>query len=108
MHLWLTAYDNRQEIPDGSRDSLSRAFTRQVFEGEQDDFATRPVVSRRELSSYQITDLHQRIAALPGLRHERVESWARASCACCWACSRTAARNSTTPPTPASPASICA
>ena len=62
VHLWLTAYDNRQEIPDGSRDSLSRAFMRQVFEGEQDDFATRPVVSRRELNSYQITDLHQRIA----------------------------------------------
>ncbi|MBT9394956.1 TonB-dependent receptor [Hymenobacter sp. NST-14] len=62
VRLWLTAYDNRQEIPDGSRDSLSRAFTRQVFEGEQDDFATRPVVSRRELNSYRITDLHQHIA----------------------------------------------
>ena len=29
---YLTRYDNHQEIPDGSRDSLSRRFTRQVFE----------------------------------------------------------------------------
>ncbi|OWP64935.1 TonB-dependent receptor [Hymenobacter amundsenii] len=61
VHLWLTAYDDLQEIPDGSRDSLSRAFTRQVFEGDQDDFATRPLVSQQELNSYAITDLHQRI-----------------------------------------------
>ena len=60
-HLWLTAYDDRQEIPDGSRDSLSRAFTRQVFEGGADDFATRPVVSARELKSYGISDLRQHI-----------------------------------------------
>ncbi|MFD2787667.1 TonB-dependent receptor [Hymenobacter rubripertinctus] len=62
VHLWLTAYDDRQEIPDGSRDSLSRAFMRQVFEGDQDDFTTRPRVSQQELKSYGISDLHQRIA----------------------------------------------
>ena len=60
-HLWLTAYDDRQEIPDGSRDSLSRRFTRQVFEGNQDDIKDRPLVSDAELKSYGISDLRQRI-----------------------------------------------
>ncbi len=60
-HLWLTAYDDRQEIPDGSRDSLSRRFTRQVFEGEEDDIKNRPLVSEHELKSYGISDLSQRI-----------------------------------------------
>ena len=60
-HLWLTAYDDQQEIPDGSRDSLSRAFTRQVFEGPNDDIRNRPLVSESELNSYGISDLRQRI-----------------------------------------------
>ncbi|GAB3635628.1 TonB-dependent receptor [Hymenobacter arcticus] len=60
-HLWLTAFDDHQEIPDGSRDSLSRAFTRQVFEGNRDDIRNRPLVSDKELSSYQISDLRQHI-----------------------------------------------
>ena len=61
FHLWLTAYDDHQEIPDGSRDSLSRAFTRQVFEGERDDLRQRPLVRADELASYAISDLRQRI-----------------------------------------------
>lgn len=61
VRLWLTAYRNLQEIPDGSRDSLSRAFTRQVFDGEQDDFNRRPGVSNSELKSYRISNLHQNI-----------------------------------------------
>ena len=60
-HLWLSAYDDRQEIPDGSRDSLSRRFTRQVFEGDGDDIKNRPLVSDHELNSYGISDLRQRI-----------------------------------------------
>jgi iron complex outermembrane receptor protein len=60
-HLWLTTYDNHQEIPDGSRDSLSRAFTRQVFESDADDIRNRPVVSDDELRSYRIGDLRQHI-----------------------------------------------
>ena len=60
-HLWLTAYDDRQEIPDGSRDSLSRRFTRQVFEADKDDIKNRPLVSEHELKSYGISDLSQRI-----------------------------------------------
>ena len=61
VHGWLTVYDDRQEIPDGSRDSLSRAFTRQVQEGGQDDIRNRPLISINELSSYAISDLRQRI-----------------------------------------------
>jgi iron complex outermembrane receptor protein len=61
LHLWLTAYDNHQEIPDGSRDSLSRAFTRQIFEADKDDIKARPLVSGQELRSYGQSDLRQHI-----------------------------------------------
>ncbi|AHJ99288.1 TonB-dependent receptor [Hymenobacter swuensis] len=60
-HLTATLYDNFQEIPDGSRDSLSRRFTRQIFEGEQDDIKNRPLVPAAELGTYRINPLHQRI-----------------------------------------------
>ena len=60
-HLYATLYDNLQEIPDGSRDSLSRQFTRQVAEGDQDDIKNRPLVPTADLSSYRINTLHQRI-----------------------------------------------
>ena len=60
-HLTATLYDNFQEIPDGSRDSLSRRFTRQVFEGGQDDIKNRPLVQAAELGTYRINPLHQRI-----------------------------------------------
>ena len=65
-HAYLTLHDNRQEIPNGSRDSLSRRFTRQVFESGRDDVKNRPLVSDAELNSYAISPLHQRI------RHYRV------------------------------------
>lgn len=57
----LTAYDNLQGIPDGSRDSLSRKFTMQVFEGNKDDIKNRPIVSDAMLNSYQLSPLHQHI-----------------------------------------------
>lgn len=53
-------YDNLQEIPDGSRDSLSRRFTRQVLDAG-DDIRTRPLVSDADLRSYAIAPLHQHI-----------------------------------------------
>ena len=61
LRLWLTSYDNHQEIPDGSRDSLSRAFTRQVLESGPDDVKSRPVVTDDELRSYGQSDLRQHI-----------------------------------------------
>ena len=60
-HGYLTLYDNRQEIPDGSRDSLSRRFTRQVSESGFDDIKNRPLATDQELGSYAIGALHQRI-----------------------------------------------
>ncbi|NML67145.1 TonB-dependent receptor [Hymenobacter sp. RP-2-7] len=59
--LWLTTYDNRQEIPDGSRDSLSRRFTRQVLETGLDDVRHRPLVPKDELRSYTLGPLRQHI-----------------------------------------------
>lgn len=68
-HLNLTFYDNRQGIPDGSRDSLSRKFTYQVYEspGENkklqqvDTITNRPVVPQNVLNSYKLSPLSQRI-----------------------------------------------
>jgi iron complex outermembrane receptor protein len=59
--IGATLYDNRQEIPDGSRDSLTRQFTKQIHEAGEDDIKNRPVVSPDELRSYRIAPLHQRI-----------------------------------------------
>ncbi|MFI5148404.1 MAG: TonB-dependent receptor [Bacteroidia bacterium] len=56
-HLGFTLYDDLQEIPDGSRDSVSRKFTRQI--NEADTF--RPVVSNSDLNSYNITVLPQHV-----------------------------------------------
>lgn len=53
--LNFSIYDNIQEIPDGSRDSSSRKFTKQI--SEQD--TVRPIVSNNELNSYSIGVIHQ-------------------------------------------------
>ncbi|MEC5148036.1 TonB-dependent receptor [Chitinophaga sp. 212800010-3] len=54
-----TLYDNMQEIPDGSRDSLTRRFTKQV--SEDDNIRNRPLVPDNELHTYKINPLHQHI-----------------------------------------------
>lgn len=59
--LSATVYDNQQEIPDGSRDSLTRKFTKQIYEAPGDDIKKRPIVPERELKSYTINALHQHI-----------------------------------------------
>ena len=56
-HLNVSMFDNLQEIPDGSRDSTTRKFTKQI--SEADTF--RPIVSAAELKSYKITPLHQHV-----------------------------------------------
>jgi len=58
--LAATLYDNLQEIPDGSRDSITRKFTRQVLD-EGDDIKNRPIVPDDELKSYSINPLHQHV-----------------------------------------------
>lgn len=56
----ITYYDNLMEIPDGSRDSLSRKFTRQVLD-DGDDIKNRPIVPESDLQTYAINPLHQHI-----------------------------------------------
>lgn len=53
--IGMSLYNDLQEIPDGSRDSISRKFTKQI--SETDTF--RPIVSSAELHTYKIQPLHQ-------------------------------------------------
>jgi len=61
LRLHTTLYDNLQGIPDGSRDSLTRRFTRQIYEASQDTLSLRPIVPAAELNSYALSPLHQHI-----------------------------------------------
>lgn len=54
-------YDNSQGIPDGSRDSLTRKFTKAIYEDPNDDPDTRPIVSDAELKSYKLSPIYQHI-----------------------------------------------
>ncbi|WP_421943892.1 TonB-dependent receptor [Pedobacter sp.] len=56
----ITYYDNLMEIPDGSRDSLTRKFTRQILD-DGDDIKNRPIIPDNQLKSYSINPLHQHI-----------------------------------------------
>ena len=56
-HLKFSAFDDLQSIPDGSRDSLTRKFTKQITEAD----TVRPIVSNSELNSYKIPTLHQHV-----------------------------------------------
>jgi iron complex outermembrane receptor protein len=56
-HLKFSLFDDLQEIPDGSRDSVSRKFTKQITEAD----TFRPVVSDDELNSYKISTIHQHV-----------------------------------------------
>ncbi len=55
--LGLSMYNDLQEIPDGSRDSATRKFTKRI--SEADTF--RQIVSDAELNSYKISELHQHV-----------------------------------------------
>jgi iron complex outermembrane receptor protein len=59
-HLNFTLFNDLQEIPDGSRDSLTRKFTKQITEAD----IFRPIVPESELNSYTITALHQHVEHL--------------------------------------------
>jgi iron complex outermembrane receptor protein len=60
-HLNFTLYENLQGIPDGSRDSISRKFTKQVNEVALDELSKRPIVPESALNSYTLSPLHQHI-----------------------------------------------
>jgi iron complex outermembrane recepter protein len=56
-HFNFSIFNDLQEIPDGSRDSTTRKFTKQI--SEVDTF--RPIVSESELNSFKIAALHQKV-----------------------------------------------
>jgi iron complex outermembrane receptor protein len=56
-HLNLSLFDDLQEIPDGSRNSLGQ-FT---YQNTEADTLPRPVVPKSELTSYKMTPLHQHV-----------------------------------------------
>jgi len=56
-HINISVFDDLQEIPDGSRDSVTRQFTKQITDSD----TYRPVVTDKELHSYAITTLHQHV-----------------------------------------------
>lgn len=56
-HLDFSLYNDLQAIPDGSRDSASRLFTKQITEAD----TFRPIVSHQDLNTYAIPALHQHI-----------------------------------------------
>ncbi len=60
IQLATTLFNNKQEIPDGSRDSLTRRFTRQVLD-DGDDIKNRPIVPDNELKTYRLNPLYQHI-----------------------------------------------
>ena len=56
-YLNASLFDDLQDIPDGSRDSLTRQFTKQITDAD----TYRPIVSPSELNSYGIPVLHQHV-----------------------------------------------
>jgi len=56
-YLNASVFDDVQAIPDGSRDSLTRQFTKQITEAD----TYRPIVPAAELNSYSIPTLHQHV-----------------------------------------------
>ncbi len=56
-YFHASLFDDLQEIPDGSRDSATRQFTKRITEGDM----FRPIVSASELNSYHIPTLHQHV-----------------------------------------------
>ncbi len=56
-HVSFSVFNDLQEIPDGSRDSATRQFTRQISEAD----TVRQIVSQQDLNSYKIEKLHQHV-----------------------------------------------
>jgi iron complex outermembrane receptor protein len=56
-YLNASIFDDEQAIPDGSRDSLTRKFTKQITDSD----TYRPIVPESELNSYSIPVLHQHV-----------------------------------------------
>jgi len=71
--ITATLYDNLQEIPDGSRDSLTRKFTYQANETAEDDIKARPLVPQDKFTSYALSALHQHIQHYRLYTHNKIK-----------------------------------
>jgi len=56
-YMHASTFDDLQDIPDGSRDSLTRKFTYQISDAD----TVRPIVPESVLNSYNIPALHQHV-----------------------------------------------
>ncbi|MDF2432454.1 MAG: iron complex outerrane recepter protein [Mucilaginibacter sp.] len=56
-YLNASVFDALQDIPDGSRDSVTRKFTKKITDAD----TYRPIVSPSDLNSYNIPVLHQHV-----------------------------------------------
>src|SRR6202012_1499018 len=56
-YLNASVFDDEQAIPDGSRDSITRQFTKQITDAD----TYRPIVPESELNSYTLPTLHQHV-----------------------------------------------
>ena len=56
-YLNASIFDDEQAIPDGSRDSLTRQFTKQITDAD----TYRPIVPASDLNSYALPALHQHV-----------------------------------------------
>jgi len=56
-YLNFSVFDDQQAIPDGSRDPITRQFTKQISDSD----TYRPIVSQAELNSYGLPVLHQHV-----------------------------------------------
>ncbi|MDB5014670.1 MAG: TonB-dependent receptor, partial [Daejeonella sp.] len=68
-----TLYNDQQEIPDGSRDSLTRTFTRQTSESLSDNIKNRVPVRENDLKSYEIAALKQHIQHYRLYTHNQIK-----------------------------------
>ncbi|MDB5119137.1 MAG: TonB-dependent receptor [Sphingobacteriales bacterium] len=68
-----TLYNDQQEIPDGSRDSLTRRFTKQTSESLSDNIKKRVPVHYNDLKAYEIAALKQHIQHYRLYTHNQIK-----------------------------------
>ena len=68
-YINASLFDDLQEIPDGSRDSVTRQFTKQITDAD----TYRPIVTNADLNSYTISPLHQHVQLYRVYNNTRIE-----------------------------------
>ena len=70
-HIDFSLYNDLQAIPDGSRDSASRQFTRQITEAD----TFRPIVNNADLNTYKLPVLHQLVQHYRVMSSNKINLW---------------------------------